>query len=530
MSLEIQETGKNRGTVYLGKAYGGAGSVYLGAAQPGQGGGGSEDLSNAVGVRFYSGNTTSTTGLHPYQGERLYKAADLSFSPSTDTTAGTDTFKNHPVYQGYYALVKKNATSGKAEIIAYEGTPEYDSIRAAGTEDYDEVRMFPKFYYKNTIVTDTTSNTQTHEILLSSTPKTGFKVSPMHRRYNSVSGQFEEFNEIGITRYAWGYDSAATSSMAARKGLYPLTSTTVATFHDKARARGMYVFGPREYSAFQMLGCVKYASNNWQQTVAAGYTNANVNVTLTADTTGTQTATFAYSEENEKLFCVGRRVSFADDRRYSNCHQITDVSIDGTTSITITFDGAAAPSITAGTTKLYLGLANNGTADNVKGLDGRNTAMSNQNDRMSANFLGIENAFGNVNKACAGVARYDGSLWVKDDYDASYTWLTTSSQTGWTRAADVNNEGEGYISKFAPTANMGDYDWLMSPVARGGSSGGYIGDYLYSNTTTSSVYMEFWGGNLGDGAFDGPFYSYLRSGVTAAGWTLGALGVFIPGK
>lgn len=471
-------------------------------------------MGNVLGVSFDGINAAGT---------RLYAAEGKTFSASTDAAAGTDDFKNLPVYAGYYALVKYNPTSQKAEIIAYEGTPEYDAYIAAGTEDFDVVRMFPKFYYKHTINADGST-----EILLSPTEKTGFKPSPMHYRYNATTQKWVMHDWIGITRYAWGYDANATGGMASKKGLYPLTNTSEATFYTKAVSRGLRVFGAREFSALQMLGCVKYANQNWQSAVAAGYTDANVSVALTADTTGTQTATFAYSEENAKLFVVGRYISFVDDRRYSNVHKITDVAIDGTTSITVTFDGSAAPEITVGTTKIYLGLAHAGTADNVKGLDGRNTAMSTNNGRMSANFLGIENLFGNVTKACSGIVRYDGSMWIKDDTDNDNTWLTTSDQSGWKRACASYDNSAGYIKRFHPTTNMGEFDWLSSPIETGGDSSKPVGDYVYSNTTKNSVYMCGWGGLLWNGAISGPFYASLVLAVSSAAWAWGALGVYIP--
>ena len=75
---------------------------------------------------------------------------------------------------------------------------------------------------------------------------------------------------------------------------------------------------------------------------------------------------------------------------------------------------------------------------------------------------------------------------------------------------------------------MGEYDWLSSPSETGGTSSAPIGDYIWSNTTTNTVYMIGYGGNLYNGANSGPFYLNAGNGVTYAGWTWGALGVFVP--
>lgn len=474
-------------------------------------------MGNVLGVSFDGINAAGT---------RLYAAEGKTFSASTDAAAGTDDFKNLPVYAGYYALVKYNSTTQKAEIIAYEGTPEYDAYIAAGTEDFDVVRMFPKFYYKHTINADGST-----EILLSPTEKTGFKPSPMHYRYNSTTQKWVMHDWIGITRYAWGYDANATGGMASKKGLYPLTNTSEANFYTKAVSRGMRVFGAREFSALQMLGCVKYANQNWQSAVAAGYTDANVNLACKEDTTGENYVVVPYTSGNAQIFAVGTMFAFQDSRVYSAMRTITAVDTEYDTTnnyMKITFSGDACPTITVDTTKIYAGLAISGTADNVKGLDGRNTAMNSTAARCSAIFLGIENLFGNCTKACSGIVRYDGSMWIKDDTDNDNTWLTTSDQSGWKRACASYDNSAGYIKRFHPTTNMGEFDWLSSPIETGGDSSKPVGDQVYSNTTKNSVYMCGWGGFLGGGALNGPFYAVLNGAVSFAAWSWGALGVYIP--
>lgn len=464
-----------------------------------------------LGVNFDGVNATGT---------RTYGAANKQWSKSTNTVAGTDDFKDHPCFKGYYALVKLNSTTQKAEIIAKEGTAEYASIKAAGTEDYDEVRMFHVFWYKQTISSDGKKT-----IVLSPMPLEGFKPSPMHYR----NGVLHEW--VGITRYAWGKDADATGGMAAKTGLYPLTNTTEATFYTNAKARGFRIFGAREFSSLQLLGNVKYANQNWQSACAQGYTNANVNAVLREDTAGTNTAVIDYSASNAQMFAVGRTLSFLDNRVDANVRNITaiDTEYDTTNNyMKITFDGAVAPTMTAGTDKIYAGLAKNGTGDGIQGLDGYASSMHSSEDKCTGKYLGIENLFGNVNKACSGIVRYDGSIWIKDDPDGDNTWLTTSDQTGWTRVCPSYDNSSGYIKKFNPTENMGEYDWLSSPSETGGTSSAPIGDYIWSNTTTNTVYMIGYGGYLSGGAYHGPFYWAAHNGVTTAHWSWGALGVFVP--
>lgn len=481
------------------------------AGGEGSGSGGDSDTSSLMGVTFDGVNAAGT---------RTYAASELTFTKSTDSAAGTDPFKDNAIFQGYYALVKYNSTSGKAEIVAYEGTPEYAAMIAAGTEDFDVVRMFHVFYYKHTI-----NAAGKIEIVLSPNPRSGFKPSPMHYR----NGVLHEW--VGITRYAWGKDADATGGMAAKTGLYPLTNTTEATFYTNAKARGLRIFGAREFSSLQLLGNVKYANQNWQSACAQGYTDANVNAVLREDTAGTNTAVIDYSASNAQMFAVGRTLSFVDNRVAANVRNITaiDTEYDTTNNyMKITFDGAVAPTMTAGTDKIYAGLAKNGTGDSIQGLDGYASSMHSNEAKCTGKYLGIENLFGNVNKACSGIVRYDGSIWIKDDPDGDNTWLTTSDQTGWTRVCPSYDNSSGYIKKFNTTENMGEYDWLSSPSETGGTSSAPIGDYIWSNTTTNTVYMIGFGGDLGSGAYSGPFCWHAFGGVTIAIWGWGALGVFVP--
>lgn len=445
-------------------------------------------------------------------GTRTYGAANRRWAKSTDTAAGVDEFANHPCFKGYYALVKYNSETGKAEIIAKEGTAEYEQIKAAGTEDYDEVRMFHVFWYKQTINADGSKS-----IMLSPIALDGFKPSPMHYR----NGVLHEW--VGITRYAWGKDDSAVGGMASRAGIYPLTNTTEANFYTKAKSRGLRVFGAKEFSALQMLGCVKYAHQNWQTAVGSGFTSAPA-----SDRTVTVAQTNANSvilpAANAADFPVGASIYLGAN----NFRTITgnEAYSEDSTMIEVSFDGAPFTSTTS--TKVHGGLAINGSADVVQGLDGENVSMHATAARRSIVTLGIENLFGNVTKACSGIVRYDGYMWIKDNPDDDNTWLTASNQDGWTKACPAYNDSEGYIKRFNPTADMGEYDWLSSPIETGGNATNPVGDYIYSNATTTTVYIVGFGGNLYIGAYCGPFCWGAGNGVTFTNWHWGALGVFIP--
>lgn len=496
------------------------GPVYLGAAKPGEGeggGGADSDMSNVYGTSFSAASASGT---------RLYASVGKSFAPSTDTTAGTDDFANTPVFKGYYMLVKYNSTSGKAEPIAYEGTPEYTSIKAAGTEDYDEVYMYPKFYYKHTVNTDGSSET-----LLSPTPKTGFKPSSMHYRWDAAQSKYVMHDYIGVTRFGWGYTSGSVSDMAARKGLYPLTNITRDSFETKARARGMRVFGMKELAALQMLGDIKYAHKNWQTAVSKGYCSAYPNFLLREDTSETQTAVIDYTAENALLFAPGRYCSFSDNQAYNQVRKITEIDTEYDTTnnyMKITFEGAAAPTITVGTTKLYPGLCPSGLTESVKGMDGKAASLSTNDQRYPSVYLGIENLFGNQWKFLTDTMRMDGTSvsYYNRSSDSSKDWPTSSDLKDWKPGPTILTT-EGYIKRMTPTAGLSALDYLSIPAELGGTDSNPIGDYQYSNAASERKCCLM-GGNLDNGLKCGPFSLTWRSALSTAGWNYGALGVFVP--
>ncbi|MBQ4493286.1 MAG: hypothetical protein II972_01600 [Elusimicrobiaceae bacterium] len=462
-------------------------------------GGGSSDNQDLLGVSFDGTNAAGT---------RTYGAADLSFTKSTDQAAGTDPFRENPIYQGYYVLVKYNSTTQKAEIVAYEGTKKYDDMITANEEDFDVVRMFPLFYFKHII-----DNQGKIQIVLSKTAKAGFKPSPMHYR----NGVLHEW--IGITRYAWG--NAGSGAIAARAGLYPLTNTTRDSFETKARARGMRVFGIKEASALQILGCVKYANLNWQSAIGAGFSGAPTSdrtITIAQENANSVIVSNSYTAN----FPVGASIYLASN----DFRTITGNTAYDEDNIEVSFGGAPFTSTTS--TKVHGGLAINGSADNVKGLDGENTAMHASANRRSVIILGIENLFGNCWKFLTDTMRMNGTSasYFNPNPDGDSTYPEESNLRGWQQGPIILTTS-GYIKRFAPTYSLGDLTHLSIPAELGGNENNPVGDYQYSNDATERKCCLF-GGTLGGGAFGGPFCLSWSYGLGVAGWFDGALGVFVP--
>ena len=441
-------------------------------------------------------------------GTRTYGAANKQWSKSTDTSAGVDTFAETSIFRGYYALVKYNAETQKAEIIAKEGTAEYAAIKAAGTEDYDEVRMFHVFYYKKTVNADGSQS-----IVLSPIQLEGFKPSPMHLR----NGVLHEW--VGITRYAWGRTGSTT--IAARAGLYPLTDTNENTFETRARARGMRVFGMNEVAALQMLGSVKYAHQNWQTAIGSGFSGAP-----TSDRTVAVAQTNANSVILDATYAADFPVGASIYLGSNNFRTITanEEYSEDNTKIVVSFDGDPFTSTTS--TKVHGGLAKNGSADVVQGLDGENVGMHTTAARRSIVTLGIENLFGNCWKLLSGVMRMGGFSYHNPDPDGQYAWPTLEDNKGWKKGPAIMTT-EGYIKRFVPSSDLGDMQHLSIPVELGGNATNPVGDYQYTNNSTDPR-MCIFGGNLDRGAYDGPFFFFWSNPVSNSWWSHGALGVFVP--
>ena len=472
------------------------------AGGEGSGSGGDSDTSSLMGVTFDGVNAAGT---------RTYAASELTFTKSTDSAAGTDPFKDNAIFQGYYALVKYNSTSGKAEIVAYEGTPEYAAMIAAGTEDFDVVRMFHVFYYKHTI-----NAAGKIEIVLSPNPRSGFKPSPMHYR----NGVLHEW--VGVTRYAWG--NAGGGAIASRAGLYPLTATTRDSFETKARARGMRVFGMKELSALQMLGCVKYGNLNWQYVIGDGFSGAPAtDRTVTVAQTSANSVILSASYASE--FPVGASIYLASN----DFRTITgnETYSEDNTMIEVSFGGDPFTSTTS--TKVHGGLAINGSADAVKGLDGQNAGMHATGSRCSIITLGIENLFGNCWKFLTDTMRMDGTSvsYFNPDPDGTSTWPESTNLRGWEPGPTILTT-EGYIKRFSPTFGLGDLDHLSIPAELGGNANNPVGDYQYSNAASERKCCLF-GGTLSGGACAGPFCLHWYNRLGSNGWNYGALGVFVPG-
>lgn len=452
-------------------------------------------LERLVGVSF---TNTSATGT------RTYGAKNMKWSKSTDTVAGEDDFIKHPCFWGYDAIVKYNSVKGHAEQVAVEGTYEFKQYLLSGATDFDVVRMIHIFWYKRTVTA-----TGAQDIILSPIPLPGFQPSPMHYR----EGKLHEW--VGITKYMFSSDGA--SGVCSQPGRIPKSNTSENAFEQQARARGLYVMGLKEVSSIQMLGCVKYASLNWQNTVGRGH----------CDHPSTQRAvTVAQTNASSVIISNAYRNDFSTNvcLLLSNTnYEITSIEDYDENNIQINIVGTVT---TTTSSTVRPGLARTGFSSAILGVDGENVGMASQNGRRTVLTMGIEDFYGNAWKELAGGCRMSGKFWINPNPDTSYAWPTEADPGNWKEVCSAITTS-GYQGRMVATDDLGDFTFMMVPAATGGNADNPIGDYVYSDTVTAPRIMLL-GGNVVNGSYAGPFSWGLDSVVSAAVWSRSACGVFVP--
>ena len=80
------------------------------------------------GVSFESANAVGT---------RILNAVNDTFTPATESSAGTDTMASFAPYATYETLEKLNSSTGKLEVVAYEGDMLFDQYLTAAKQGSD---------------------------------------------------------------------------------------------------------------------------------------------------------------------------------------------------------------------------------------------------------------------------------------------------------------------------------------------------------------------------------------------------------
>jgi len=242
-------------------------------------------------------------GTNP--GKRLYDSRYLKFrkfKPSNTTTAGYDTFikTNDSPFAIKEVATKYNASSGKQEVLAYEGDSNWNS--AISDPEHNRMIEFPKFYY---------NRPSQYRWEVSTTQHPGFKPSPMHYR-NGVM-----HDKVWVSKYHLNTNflSQTGQVIATYNGTYTETGSdttdyTIGRFRNNLRTKGMYVLDYATVCSINMLMFIKYASLNVQSLIGFGwcgqYTNGAKTNTGGADNVkGKDGYSGTNKTDNASIVCFG---------------------------------------------------------------------------------------------------------------------------------------------------------------------------------------------------------------------------------
>lgn len=461
-------------------------------------------------------DTTSIYGVEfdytTAAGTRLFAAANLNFTPSTDVTEGTDDFKDTPCFEAYNCLVKYDGVTQKAKVVAVEGSLDYDTYKT--TAGYNVVRMFKKFYYK----IESTANKL--RVLISANQRQGWAISPMHYRGGKV------YEWIGITVYPWGIEPSDVTVVASRSGLNPKTNISENACEVLARAAGMRMFGLKEVATLQILGLVKYANLNWQSFIGQGNTGGVKETKASVAQTDATSVIVANTNVPANLSEVWTKCCVMVNGTW---YKILSVEAYDTDNTQINIDGTVT---TTTNSNVYLGLFFSGATDAVKGDDGYDTDGGNitTTTRRAMKNLGLEQIIGNQGErlggGCSIVTVADNvskaSVYINPDPDGDYVFPNASNDKEWDKVTEALATANGNNRKFILSADL-----IIPILLPSNDSGNKTDDYTYA-TANAGVYSIFFGGGANGGADAGGFCSSWSAGVDGSRWYFGFRGVYVP--
>lgn len=444
-------------------------------------------------------------------GSRLGAAESMVWEKSTDIAAGRDDFPaKFNCFNTYEALVK----GGK--VVATEGSYEFEQYKDDDEYDADVFVMFPKGYGRRYYDGDGNEYRYVSDRRLA-----GYAPSPLHY----VEGT--EYDVVGVTKYGWCDNGSG--GLCSRAGKPKLVNIEWKSFEAKAVARGsgLHAISYSDLTWLQHLGCIKYASRDWQSAVGNGVMNGYTEVALKKCTvTQESSASIIVDNATAANFAV-------DDSIYLNgctlsggiyTRKILSIATYDDNNMRISVDGPAFAT-TAGTSGFYRAVNWSGGCDTVLGLDGEITGGT--SGRNSVLTLGIENLYANDWKLTGNAFRQGTSIYINPKPLTNSAWPTSVNDAiakGWIKVAGDLPTSNGYIKELTYNMNV---PFIATPKSIGGDSARPVGDYFYTNDSTSLMILQA-GGGFRSGSNCGPFCVAVDTGLANAWWYFGSLGVFRP--
>lgn len=489
--------------------------------------------------RFFTAAAKSVTGTYTSEfykysisnatfGTKLDANADLSCTPSTESTAGTDDYATLPLFACFDVNYTIDSTTLEPIIHAIKDI--YGSFSASPGNSFVGVMQMTGWSRR-------TSTGTTKKIEYRAVEETGFKPLPEAVR---VDGTIRGF--VIHAKYAAGYNSAGLLSSVS--GVQPATlrsgsagSTSISHNGQIAKWRewGAQYCGSSlcDIAFIQLMLEIKYAVLGSAQVMTgcrSYYTSYQAAVGETGVTRVLLTAAQA------AFFVVGSCVSLGstNDRAkattYDVCDitkilSIEDVTVDGTAYKAVNLD-TETPFNTTTATYIVPQPWQTGATDAVLGNDGSPT--SNTSGKEPCKIQGIEIMLG-VYEVPADTTLYADTETYAEKYNV---YLNR-------KASEINSNGNGtnpilvghiakepeaawkYIAELNWGANDQEAYMLVKGVGGTSSTGYRAGIYRDAAATTGwREWLAF--GVLSHGGGRGFACAVLNNGLGTASWRLGA--------
>ena len=457
---------------------------------------------------YFSTNTTSA-------GIKMDANENLSASPSTDSTEGTDDYENIPVFQWWHCNYKRD-DDGYARPYSLEGDTDYKNT---GNVDVGSLNM--TFYwavedhladgYYILHVSDT-PHPELNLVPWVDAVKQDGTVMPYYivSSYASVVAPDTYLRSIqGQPAYNQSYQNMISA--------YPKKGTG---YHGAGACRNTFGY---------IFLAIKYGTKNVQK-IMAGCSSYNNQVAVALAETSAKRVLVAA----QGAFVVGGTVSVGDigtntsiDRQNGYMHNIADrvriasiesVTIESTSYIALNLDIDADITTTA-TTYVSAMPAYSGWTDDVIGhKDG--SPVSNTDGKHPFRIKGVEFLNGQYAVASDTVlamqADFNHKVYTCDRWDTRLTSAVEDSYslTGIIPGADSAGADfwEGDLALDTPTGA-----WYPSSVGTSDSLG--IGDRCYGVSGTSGYREYLQSGYLGHGSTDGFGCLCCWYGLSLAPWS-----------
>lgn len=443
------------------------------------------------------------------EGTRLYNAKGRNFTKATDLSAGTDDFKLIAPFNIYRAIVKY--VDGKAQIVAREGDANFATYVA--NKDGDVYTMFPKYWYRRTQEANGDEIWQVSPFKIA-----GFLPSPLHYR----NGTMHDW--VGISSYQLAENGADAQSMP---GLPIKVNTPWTSFNTIQRAKGLYVADYAAACHMQILGSIKYNNLNWQTAIGSGVSNTYMGDGSAAGDKATVSESavkrIIVANACAAKFAIGDSVTLSTGTFFQS--KITAIDVYDVNNKAITINTAATFNTTAGSTGIRRSCNWTGETDTLLGTDGMPTGTD---SKTAVKTLGVENWYANAWNLLGGAFRYNNvDFYVNTNVENLNAWPATIEEAlaqGYQKINVVLPTSNGYINGIVYDD---DHRNIFLPTSIGGGSDKPVGDYFVT-VAGNGFYIALFGGNLGSGAYGGPFFVNLSYGLALASWNCSSFGLYLP--